>query len=144
MKKIFLVLSLMSILPIFFYCSTGPSPRVVVMDFVEAVNKADTASIEKYLDLDGFSQQKISELPEAERQRIPPKFKENLKADFLGNGLTRLMWQNKMIVVNKENILGDSAIVEVTFIDKETGITVYSNAKLHKINKRWLIYYIKD
>ena len=144
MKRIFLFLSLMSFLSIFFYCGTGPSPRVMVMDFIEAVNKADTASIEKYLDIDGYAQEKMKELPEAERQKISPKFKEHLKADFLGNGLTRLLWQSKMIVVNKEDLSGNSAVVEVTFIDKETGITVYTNAKLHKINKRWMIYYIKD
>jgi hypothetical protein len=134
----------MSFLLIFFYCGTGPSPRVVVMDFIEAVNKADTASIEKYLDIEGYAQEKAKELPEVERQQISPKFKEHLKADFLGSGLTRLLWQSKMIVVNKEDISGNSAVVEVTFIDKETGITQYTNAKLHKINKRWMIYYIKD
>ena len=30
-------------------CGKSPSPRVVVMDFIEAVNKADTASLETYL-----------------------------------------------------------------------------------------------
>jgi hypothetical protein len=134
----------MSFLPIFFHCGTGPSPRVVVMDFIEAVNQADTASIEKYLDIDGYAQEKMKELPEAERPQDFPKFREHLKGDFLGSGLTRLLWQSKMIVVNKEDVSGNSAVVEVTFIDKETGITEYTNAKLHKINKRWMIYYIKD
>ncbi len=143
MKKIFLLLVLMLILSIFFYCGTGPSPRVVVMDFVEAVNKADTAAIDKYLDIDGYAQEKLKELPESERKQNFLKFKEHLKGDFLGNGLTRLLWQSKMIVVNKEDISGDSAVVEVTFIDKDTGATVYTKAKLHKINKRWMLYYIE-
>jgi len=42
--------------------------------------------------------------------------------------------------VNKEDISGDSASVEVTFIDKDTGTTVYTKTKLHKINKRWMLY----
>lgn len=143
MKRIFLFLSLMLFLLIFFYCGTGPSPRVVVMDFIEAVNKADTVSIEKYLDIDGYAQEKMKKLPAAERPQDFPKFKEHLKGDFLGSGLTRLLWQSKMIVVNKEDISGDSAVVEVTFIDKDTGATVYTKAKLHKINKRWMLYYIE-
>lgn len=126
------------------YCSNIPSPRVVVMDFIEAVNKADTISIEKYMDLDRFTQEKIKDLPEAERQEIFPKVKEQLKDNFLGSGGTRLKWQNKMIVVNKEDIKGDSALVEVTFVDQKTGITEYTKAKLYKKDKNWLICYIRD
>jgi hypothetical protein len=126
------------------YCSNTPSPRVVVMDFIEAVNKADTVSIEKYMDLDRFTQEKIKDLPEAERQEIFPKVKEQLKDNFLESGGTRLKWQNKMIVVNKEDIQGDSALVEVTFVDQKTGITEYTKAKLYKKDKNWLICYIRD
>lgn len=142
MKRTYPFLFLMSILLIFFACSRSPSPRVVVMDFIEAVNKSDTASIEKYLDIDSYAREKLKELPESERGHDFMKFKEHLKGDFLGNGLTRLLWQGKTIVVNKEDISGDSAEVEVTFIDKDTGTTVYTKAKLHKINKRWMLYYI--
>jgi len=125
-------------------CSKSPDPRVVVMDFIEAVNKADTVSINKYLDLDKFTQEKIKEFPEAERQEMFPRAKERIKNNFLGSGFTRLKWKDKMIVVNKEDVYGDSAMVEVTFIDQQTGITEYTKAKLYKKNKNWLIYYIRD
>ena len=127
-----------------FYCSKTPSPRVVVMDFIEAVNKADTATIEKYLDLDRFTQEKLKELPDTERVKVLPGVKEQLWSNFLGSGATRLKWQNKMIVVNKEDIQGDQALVEVTFVDQKTGRTEYTKAKLYKRENRWWIYYIKD
>ncbi len=125
-------------------CSKTPSPRVVVMDFIEAVNKADTASIEKFLDLDRFTHQKLKELPDTQRVKVFSKVKQQLRENFLGNGATRLKWQNKMIVVNKEEIDGGQALVEVTFVDQKTGMTEYTKAKLYKKEGRWWIYYIKD
>ena len=144
MKRIYLFLFLMLILLIFLDCSRSPSPRVVVMDFIEAVNKADTASIQKYMDFNMFAQEKIKELPEGDKQQFTPQYKEQLVSSFLGNGFTRLDWQNKMIVVNDEKVMGDSALVEVTFVDQKTGLTNYTNAKLYKKDKKWLMYYIKD
>ncbi len=81
------------------------------MDFIEAVNKADTASIEKYLDLDRFTQEKLKELPDTQRVKVFAGVKEQLRENFLGSGATRLKWQNKMIVVNREGIQGDKALV---------------------------------
>ena len=125
-------------------CSKSPSPRVVVMDFIEAVNKADTASLEMYLDLDRFAQEKMKELPDSVRDEALSKVKEQLLQNFLGSGVTRLRWQNKMIVVNKEELEGDEALVEVTFVDQKTGITEYTKARLYRKEDRWWIYYIKD
>jgi hypothetical protein len=126
------------------HCSKGPSPRVVVMDFMEAVNKADTATIEKYLDLDKFTEEKLKELPDSQRAAVFPKMREQLLSNFLGSGGTRLRWQNKMIVVNKEEIEGGEALVEVTFVDQKTGRTEYTKARLYKKPEGWRIYHIKE
>jgi hypothetical protein len=126
------------------YCGRSPSPRVVVMDFMEAVNKDDTTTIEKYLDLDKFTQEKLKDLPPEQRTDAYPKVKEQLRNKLLGSGATRLKWQNKMIVVNKEEIEGDQAMVEVTFVDQKTGLTLYTKTKLYKKDKAWRIYYFKD
>ncbi len=144
MKKTFIVLLGMSILLAFFACSKSPSPRVVVMDFIEAVNKADTASIEKYMDFNRFAEEKIKQLPEGSMQKFTPQYKEQLVKSYLGDGLTRLDWQNKIIVVNDEKIMGDSALVEVTFLDQKTGLTDYTHAKLYKKDKKWVMYYIVE
>ena len=125
-------------------CSRSPSPRVVVMDFMEAVNTDDTTTIEKYLDLDRFTQEKLKDLPLEQRAEAFPKIKEQLRNNLLGSGGTRLKWQNKMIVVDKEIIEGDQALVEVTFVDQKTGLTLYTKTKLYKKNKAWKIYYFKD
>ena len=142
-KKIALILSALAVL-IALQCSKSPSPRVVVMDFIEAVNTADTASLETYLDLERFTQEKMKELPDSVRDAALSKVKEQLLQNFLGSGVTRLRWQNKMIVVNREEVEGDEALVEVTFVDQKTGITEYTKARLYRKEDRWWIYYIKD
>ena len=142
-KKILLILFVSALLLVF-QCSKSPSPRVVVMDFIEAVNTADTASLEMYLDLERFTEEKVKELPDSTRAEVFSRVKEQLWQNFLGSGGTRLKWQNKMIVVNKEEIEGDSALVEVTFVDQKTGITEYTKARLYKKEGRWWIYYLKD
>lgn len=142
-KRIFpfiLILILLSVC----YCSRSPSPRVVVMDFLEAVNKADTATIEKYLDLDKFTEEKLKELPDSQRIEAFSTVREQLLNNFLGSGGTRLKWQNKMMVVNKEEIEGDQALVELTFVDQKTGRTEYTKTKLYKKEEGWRIYFIKD
>jgi len=143
LRKIFI---LSSILLLFssLQCSKSPSPRVVVMDFMEAVNKNDTTAIEKYLDLEKFAQEKLKDLPPEQREEAFPKIKEQLRNNLLGNGATRLKWQNKMIVVNKEELQGDQALVEVTFVDQKTGLTQYTQTQLYKKGRAWEIYYFKD
>ncbi len=126
------------------YCGRSPSPRVVVMDFMEAVNKDDTTTIEKYLDLDKFTQEKLKDLPPEQRADAFPEVKEQLRSKLLGSGATRLKWQNKMIVVNKEETEGDEALVEVTFVDQKTGLMLYTRTKLYKKDNAWRIYYFKD
>jgi hypothetical protein len=148
-KKIFILffLSAGSIGLVFFssfQCSKSSSPRVVVMDFMEAVNKDDTTTIDKYLDLDKFAQEKIKELPPEQWKEVFPKVKEQLRNNLLGNGATRLKWKDKMIVVNKETIEGDQALVEVSFVDQETGVTQYTRTLLYKKDNAWKIYYFKD
>ncbi len=142
-KKIFILFFLLVFFSSF-QCSKSPSPRVVVMDFMEAVNKNDTTTIDKYLDLDKFAQEKMKELPPEQWKEVFPKVKEQLRNNLLGNGATRLKWKDKMIVVNKETIEGDQALVEVSFVDQKTGVTQFTRTLLYKKDKAWKIYYFKD
>jgi hypothetical protein len=111
---------------------------------LELLNKADNTTIKRYLHLEKFTEEKLRELPDSQRTAVFSQVREQLLNNFLGSGGTRLRWQNKMIVVNKEEIQGDQALVEVTFVDQKTGRKEYTKARLYKKDDRWLIYYIKD
>jgi hypothetical protein len=143
LKKIFIPFFILAFFSSY-QCGKSPSPRVVVMDFMEAVNTDDTTAIEKHLDLDRFAQEKLKDLPPGQREEAFPRIQGELRNNLLGNGATRLKWQNKMIVVNREVIEGDQALVEVTFVDQKTGLTLYTQTKLYKKDKTWKIYYFKD
>jgi hypothetical protein len=127
-----------------FQCSKSPSPRTVVMDFMEAVNRDDTTTIDKYVDWEKFAQEKMKELPPEQESEALLKVRAGIRTNLLGNGATRLKWQGKMIVVNKESIEGDQAVVEVTFVDQKTGLTQYTQTLLYKKDNAWKIYYFKD
>jgi hypothetical protein len=142
-KKIFILFSFLLLFSSW-QCSKSPSPRVVVMDFMEAVNKGDTASVDKYLDLEKFAQEKLKEVPPEQKSEAILKVRAEIRNNLLGNGATRLKWQGKTIVVNKESIEGDQAVVEVTFVDQKTGLTQYTTTLLYKKDKAWKIYYFKD
>jgi len=143
LKRIFILFSVLLLFSSW-QCSKSPSPRVVVMDFMEAVNKGDTASVDKYLDLEKFAQEKLKEMPPEQKNEALLKVRAGIRNNLLGNGATRMKWQGKMIVVNKESIEGDQAIVEVTFIDQKTGLTQYTKTMLYKKDNAWKIYYFKD
>lgn len=143
LRKIFILFSILLLFSSW-QCSKSPSPRVVVMDFMEAVNKGDTTAIDKYLDLDKFAQEKLKDVSPEQRKEVLLKVREQLRNNLLGNGATRLKWQGKTIVVNKESIEGDQAIVEVTFVDQKTGLTQYTKTMLYKKDNAWKIYYFKD
>jgi hypothetical protein len=142
-KKIFILFSFLLLFSSW-QCSKSPSPRVVVMDFMEAVNKGDTAGVDKYLDYDKFAQEKLKEVPPEQKSEAILKVRAEIRNNLLGNGATRLKWQGKTIVVNKESIEGDQAVVEVTFVDQKTGLTQYTTTLLYKKDKAWKIYYFKD
>jgi hypothetical protein len=143
LKRIFILFSLLLLFSSW-QCSKSPSPRVVVMDFLEAVNKGDTAGVDKYLDLEKFAQEKLKEVPPEQKNEAILKVRAEIRSSLLGNGATRLKWQGKTIVVNKESIEGDQAVVEVTFVDQKTGLTQYTTTLLYKKDKAWKIYYFKD
>jgi hypothetical protein len=144
MPKKFFILFFLLVAFLSYHCGKSPGPRVVVMDFLEAVNKDDTTTVDKYLDLNKFAQEKMKEIPSEQWKEIFPKVKERLRNDLLGNGATRLKWQNKMIVVNKETVEGDQAVVEVSFVDQKTGVTQYTRTLLYKKDNAWKIYYFED
>jgi hypothetical protein len=60
--------------------------------------------------------------------------------DLTGDGLTRKRWFDLQRIVGQANIKGDTAFVDVSFIDKAKDIQYFNKFGLHKINGRWKIY----
>lgn len=121
-------------------CGPGETPRKVTFDFIYAVLDGDSAAIEQYLDLDAMISRRMAEFPPPDTV-TPEMLRRTLMANLTGDGGTRQHWKNQRIVVNQEFVEGDSARVEMTFIDQTTGKMEYSMVYLYRRDGRWRVYF---
>lgn len=124
-------------------CSSQPSPRDVSFEFIYAVLDGDSTAILQYLDIDRMAVKRMEGIPPADSALSLVDFKAKILQDIVGFGPTRSHWKNQRILVNKEIIRGDSAEVEMTFIDQTTGKIEYSMIYLYREDKRWWVYFYK-
>ena len=125
-------------------CSSRPSPRKTVFNFLEAVHNSDTTNILYHADLEKMAQEKLSDLSDEQREKLVPIMRGNLLSNLVDNGATRIWWEHCLKVVAGEKILKDMAEVKVTFIDQDSGIKRYTTIKLYFDSNRWRIYYFED
>lgn len=134
-------LYLVSFTAIFFILSCGgrPSPRKIVMEFIEAVYNSDGPAIMKYVDFEQVAREKLSHLSEEEQLKNLDLMKQQLYRSLIKNGPVRAKWQSFRIVVADETVQGDSAWVDVTFMHKKTGATRYTQTVLYRKDGSWKI-----
>lgn len=63
--------------------------------------------------------------------------------DLTDSGKTKSVWFSMKRVVGTEEVSGDTAFVEVTFLSESTGTRYYNKFGLHRIASRWRIYSFK-
>ena len=124
---------------LFVACSGRPSPRKIVMEFVEAVYDSDSDAVLKYVDFEEVARDRLKHLPEEEQLQRLDLMKKDLHRSLLKNGAVRAKWNSFRIIVDKEHVKGDSAQVDVTFMHKETGVTLYTQTILVWEEDAWKI-----
>jgi len=60
--------------------------------------------------------------------------------DLINDGETKQRWFSFQRIVNKSQITGDVATVEVTFVDKDESKGYMTKFGLKRINGKWRIY----
>jgi len=68
---------------------------------------------------------------------------EDILDDLTGDGITKNRWFSMQRVIGETEIKGDTAYVEVSFINKKTGVQYYNKFGLHRVDDRWEIYSFK-
>ncbi len=124
--------------------SSGPTdPRETVIVFFGAMEKDDQAALAHLLDL--ATLMKSSENDYALNSDEPRQFTSPVEIleDLTGNGLTKLRWFSMQRIVNRSEINGDMATVEVTFADKNSDKNYLTKFGLHMIEGKWKIYSFK-
>ena len=123
-------------------CS-GPDtsdPREVVIAFFGAMEKDDKAALARLLDIARLmenSEQDYALQKEDNRVFTNP---EELLDDLTGDGETKQTWFKYQRIVNQAKISGQTATVEVTFVDKEASQGYRLMFGLERTEGRWRIY----
>jgi len=63
--------------------------------------------------------------------------------DLTDAGLTKQRWFSFQRIVNDAEVFGETAAVEVTFVDKANSRGYRTKFGLHMVNDRWKIYSFK-
>jgi len=124
-------------------CSNKPDPREDVKQLIAAVDQSDTTALKESLDLNWIVSQRLKVVPEKDSLASFLKKRQELLDDLTGNGATRVSWNNSLVVIGKSEVIGDSATVEVTYIDKTNGIKDYTRMGLYFRDGKWKVYELK-
>jgi hypothetical protein len=123
-------------------CGSGQQtdPRQTVIALFGAMEKDDKAALTRILDLAELMQT-INE-DYALQTDSPRTFTnpQQILDDLTGDGKTKQTWFSLQRIINKAEIHGDVATVEVTFVDKERSRGYMTRFGLHKKNDKWRIY----
>ena len=125
--------------------SSGPAgPRAAVIELFGAMEKNDKPALAHLLDLSALM--KNSEFDYSlSTEDEPRQFTSPIEIleDMTGDGLTKKRWFSLQRIVNKVEFFGETATVEVTFIDKNSSRSYMTKFGVHVVNEKWKIYTFK-
>ncbi|HUU47099.1 MAG TPA: hypothetical protein VM118_15330, partial [Acidobacteriota bacterium] len=105
-----------------FGCSQNDrqSPKSTVSGLFGAIADSDTAYIVAHVDLAAAAQGVRGELidPSSDTTAVEPQWGERLLGAITGEGELRERWLANQIVLGEEFVRGDTAWVEVSFLDR--------------------------
>jgi hypothetical protein len=104
-------------------------PKKTVIRFFGAMEKDDKAALAHLLDL--------SEL----MKNVSEDYA--FLDDLTGDGLTKTRWFSYQRIINKVEVMGETATVEVTFVNKDQSKGYRTKFGLHVLNEKWKIYSFK-
>lgn len=123
--------------------SNSSDPRQVVIQFFGAMEKNDQATLAHLLDLASLMRNTSEDY--AVQTDSPRVFTnpQDILNDLTNDGLTKTRWFSLQRVVANSQLYGETAIVEVTFVDKQASRGYRTHFGLHKLNGQWKIYSFK-
>ena len=116
------------------------TPRDVVVHLFGAMERDDQSAIVYLVDLPsmmGLENEDYALKTDNPRTFYNP---QDILDDLTGEGLTKRRWFSMQRVIGQTEYNGDSALVDVSFINKETGVQYYNKFGLCKKKDRWMIY----
>jgi hypothetical protein len=126
-------------------CSSGPDPRSAVIDFLQRdMFYSDTLAISEKLEVQSvLAERKSDLLAEGDSARAERYTVDSLIGDLTSGGELHRRWLSHQIIVSEVIQKGDSAEVEVSFIDAVRSVQYYNRMGLHLVDGKWKIYSFK-
>lgn len=119
-----------------------PNPKNTVKDLFTAMQNSDSAAVRALVDLESVAPTVLGELPEIRPvdSLTVPDTTAWLLGQMTGDGRLRQRWlTDNQIVLGDTEISGDSALVEVSFLDRVTRVQYYNKMRLVYRGDRWVI-----
>jgi len=126
-------------------CSSSnvSDPKSVVMTMFGAMEKDDKATLAHLLDLAELMRNYREDYAlQTDSPRVLTN-PEQILDDLTGEGLTKRRWFSLQRIINKVEVTGETATVEVTFVDKQQSKGYCTKFGLHVVNGKWKIYSFK-
>jgi hypothetical protein len=119
-----------------------PDPKETIKYMFEAMQQSDSVSLEQNVDLEsaarGMERDLGPAVADSTGATIDPG--KRLLSAMVGDGDLRKRWLTEnQIVVGRTETMGDTALVEVSFIDKITRVQYYNKMRLIWRNGRWIV-----
>ncbi|UCC44393.1 MAG: hypothetical protein JSU65_00230 [Candidatus Zixiibacteriota bacterium] len=115
-------------------------PKQVVIAMFGAMEKNDQAALAHLLDLTELMKDESSHYAlQGGEARLFTNPQEILD-DLTNEGQTKQRWFSLQRIINKSEMMGDNATVEVTFVDKDASRGYLTKFGLKRIHGRWKIY----
>jgi len=118
-----------------------PAPKDTVLDLFTAIQKSDTTRLTEIIDLESAAHSIRNEFQfifddttGGDTALGPP-----LLASLTGEGFLRQRWTDDQKVLGAVTIEGDTALVEVSFIDRVTRVQYYNKMRLVYREPHWVI-----
>lgn len=144
MKKILILLLAVSAASILVVCGKGePQPRSEVLDFVNALHKDQPLDLNNYLDMNQIVRE---DAPNVYIYIDSLSLSQNIQQFtnlFEPGGRLRQLWTSMQIVIGDTEVRGDTALVEVSFIDRQTRKQFYNKWGLIKTGEGWRVFAFK-
>ncbi|NIP44597.1 MAG: hypothetical protein GWO41_04910 [candidate division Zixibacteria bacterium] len=145
MKKIFFVFAAAILLLAITACEQEPAERArsAVLDFVKALRSEGSIELDNYLILSEVVRENAENVYAYNDSLSVSQNIEQFRKLFEPNGRVRRLWTEKQIIVGGSEVLGDTAYVEVSFIDREERRQFYNKMGLKRTDEGWKIFAFK-
>jgi hypothetical protein len=144
LKKILTLITALSAAALLIVCSSGqPQPRSEVLHFVNALQNNEPIELDQYLEINQLVREDAPNVYVYNDSLSVSQNIQQFKDLFEPGGRLRKLWTSMQIVIGDTEVRGDTALVEVSFIERQTRRQYYNKWGLIKTPEGWRIFAFK-